>query len=104
MVHCPDKDKISRHKLEGGDHADLLALVDRMRERAARALEAAPSVVSCYEAVDTGSIPHSRPTPKASDLIDRAWCRFIRSLASHSPSNNAVGSPRRALRCLVCRG
>jgi transposase len=49
-VHCPDKDKISRHKLEGGDHAGLVALVDRMRERAARALEAAPSVVSCYEA------------------------------------------------------
>ena len=34
-VHCPDKDKISRHKLEGGDHAGLLALIDRMRERAA---------------------------------------------------------------------
>ena len=32
-LHSPDKDKISRHKLEGGDHAELLALVDRVRER-----------------------------------------------------------------------
>jgi transposase len=49
-MHCPDKDKISRHKLDGGDHAGLLALIDRMRERAVRTLGAAPSVVSCYEA------------------------------------------------------
>ena len=34
-LHCPDKDKISRHRLEGGDHAGLLALIDRMRDRAA---------------------------------------------------------------------
>ena len=49
-MHCPDKDKISRHKLEGGDHAGLLALIARLRERAARALAAVPAVVSCYEA------------------------------------------------------
>src|SRR5204862_6665182 len=49
-LHCPDRDKISRHKLEGGDHAGLLALVDRMRERAARALGGVPAAVSCYEA------------------------------------------------------
>jgi transposase len=49
-MHCPDKDKISRHKLEGGDHAGLLALFDRMRERVARALGAVPAIVSCYEA------------------------------------------------------
>jgi transposase len=49
-MHCPDKDKISRHKLEGGDHAGLLTLIERMRERAARTLGAVPVVVSCYEA------------------------------------------------------
>jgi transposase len=49
-LHSPDKDKMSRHKLEGGDHAELLALVGRVRERAARALGAVPAVVSCYEA------------------------------------------------------
>jgi transposase len=49
-LHCPDKDKISRHKLEGGDHAGLLTLIERMRERAARTLGAVPAVVSCYEA------------------------------------------------------
>lgn len=59
-VHCPDKDKISRHKLESGDHAGLLALIDRMRERAARALEASPSLASCYEAGYDGFWLHRR--------------------------------------------
>lgn len=49
-IHSPDKDKISRHKVEGGDHANLLALIDRVRDRATRALGAVPAVVSCYEA------------------------------------------------------
>ena len=49
-MHCPDKDKISHHKLEGGDHAGLLTLIERMRERAARTLGAVPAAVSCYEA------------------------------------------------------
>src|SRR5438045_8261363 len=49
-MHCPDRDKISHHRLEGGDHAGLLALVDRMGERATRALGVTPAVVTCYEA------------------------------------------------------
>jgi transposase len=49
-LHSPDQDKISHHKLEGGDHAGLLALIDRVRGRAARALGGVPAVVSCYEA------------------------------------------------------
>jgi transposase len=49
-IHSPDRDRISRHKLEGGDHAGLLALINRVRERATRALGAVPAVVSCYEA------------------------------------------------------
>lgn len=49
-LHSPDKDKISRHKVQGGDHAELRALIDRTRDRAARALGAIPAVVSCYEA------------------------------------------------------
>ena len=36
-LHSPDKGKLSRHKLEGGDHVELLALISRVRERAARA-------------------------------------------------------------------
>ena len=28
-IHSPDKDRIPRHKLEGGDHAGLLALIER---------------------------------------------------------------------------
>jgi transposase len=49
-VHSPDKDKISRHKVQGGDHAGLLALIGRVRDRATRALGAVPAVMSCYEA------------------------------------------------------
>ena len=49
-IHSPDKDKISRHKVGSGDHANLLALINRVRDRATRALGAVPAVVSCYEA------------------------------------------------------
>lgn len=59
-LHCPDKDKISRHKLEGGDHAGLLALIGRVRERAAQALGGVPAVASCYEAGYDGFWLHRR--------------------------------------------
>ncbi len=49
-LHSPGRDRISRHKLEGGDHAGLLALIDRERERASRTAGGAPAVASCYEA------------------------------------------------------
>jgi transposase len=49
-LHSPDRDRISRHKLEGGDHAGLLALIERVQARAAGKLGAAAKVVSCYEA------------------------------------------------------
>jgi transposase len=46
----PDRERISRHRLEGGDHAGLLSLIERVRSRAAAALGSAPRVASCYEA------------------------------------------------------
>jgi len=49
-LHSPDRDRISRHKLEGGDHAGLLALLESVRTRAAGKLGTAPKVVTCYEA------------------------------------------------------
>ena len=49
-LHSPDRDRMSRHKLEGGDHAGLLALIESIRARAALKLGSAPKVVSCYEA------------------------------------------------------
>ena len=49
-LHSPDRDRISRHKLEGGDAAGLLALIEKARARAAEKLGSAPRVVSCYEA------------------------------------------------------
>jgi transposase len=49
-MHSPDRDRISHVKLTGGDHGGLLALIKRVRERAARALGYEPPVVTCYEA------------------------------------------------------
>jgi transposase len=49
-IHSPDRDRLSRHKLEGGDHAGMLALVEKVRARAALKLGSQPAVVSCYEA------------------------------------------------------
>jgi transposase len=49
-LHSPDRDRISRHKLEGGDHVGLVALIESIRARAALKLGSAPKVVSCYEA------------------------------------------------------
>jgi len=49
-LHSPDRERMSRHQLEGGDHVELLALISRVRERAARALGGVPAVASCYEA------------------------------------------------------
>jgi transposase len=49
-LHSPDRDRISRHKLEGGDHAGLLAFIESIRTRAAHKLGSAPKVASCYEA------------------------------------------------------
>jgi transposase len=46
-IHSPERHKMSRHRVTGGDHAGLLTLIGRVRERATRA---APAVVSCYEA------------------------------------------------------
>jgi transposase len=49
-LHSPDRDRMSRHKLEGGDHEGLLELIERTRRRAAEKLGSVPRVVSCYEA------------------------------------------------------
>jgi transposase len=49
-MHSPDRDRISRHKLAGGDHAGLLSLIERVRERTGRALGSVAAVTSCYEA------------------------------------------------------
>lgn len=38
-LHSPDRDRISRHKLEGGDHVGLLALIEKVKARAAEKLK-----------------------------------------------------------------
>jgi transposase len=49
-VHSPDRDRISRHSVAGGDHAGLLALIAKARARATQKHGSEPRVVSCYEA------------------------------------------------------
>ncbi|MGP8177022.1 MAG: IS110 family transposase [Steroidobacteraceae bacterium] len=49
-LHSPERDRLSRHRVKGGAHGELLALIDRVRGRAARAMGGVPAVVSCYEA------------------------------------------------------
>lgn len=49
-VHSPDLGRMSRYKVEGGDHAGLLALIAKIRARVAQKLGSEPRVVSCYEA------------------------------------------------------
>jgi transposase len=62
VVHSPERDRMSRHKLAGGDHAGLLALIEGIRSRAWRALGSVPHVVSCYEAGYDGFWLHRRLT------------------------------------------
>lgn len=49
-IHSPAADKISQHRLAGGDAAALLALIERKRGEAAAALSRPVCVMSCYEA------------------------------------------------------
>jgi transposase len=49
-LHSPDRDRISRHTLEGGDHAGLLALIGKVRSRAEQKSGSPLRIASCYEA------------------------------------------------------
>jgi transposase len=49
-LHSPDRNRMSRHSLASGDHAGLLALIGRERDRVSRTTGGIPAVVSCYEA------------------------------------------------------
>src|SRR5215813_8193041 len=60
VMHSADRSRLSRHKLESGDAAGLLGLIENVRARAGRALGSAPAVVSCYEAGYDGFWLHRR--------------------------------------------
>jgi len=59
-LHSPDRERMSRHKIDGGDHGELLALIERIRARVAEKLGSVPRVVSCYEAGYDGFWLHRR--------------------------------------------
>src|SRR5262245_43564230 len=83
VVRSPERDRISRHKLEGGNDAGLLALIEVVRARAARALGSVPAVVSCYEAGYDGFWLHRR-------LVAAGITNFV-----FDPSSIAVEQRRR---------
>jgi transposase len=59
-MHSPDKDRFSRHKLDGGDDVGLLRLIERISLRAEQSLSSPMRVVSCYEAGYDGFWLHRR--------------------------------------------
>jgi transposase len=50
VLHSPMADKISQHRLQGGDTDGLLALIDGKRGQAQAALACPVRVMSCCEA------------------------------------------------------
>ena len=79
-LHSPIADKISLHRIDGGDTGKLLALIEKKREQAARRLGRTVRIVSCYEAGRDGFWLHrfllrrgidNRVLDSASILVDR---------------------------------
>ena len=79
-LNSPIADKISEHRIDGGDTAKLLALIEAKRLRAERQLGLPVRVMCCYEAGHDGFwlhrflIAHSidnRVLDSASILVDR---------------------------------
>lgn len=101
-VVTPCSDKVSVYTLPAGDGAGVVALIERERARAARALDGPVEVVSCYEAgydgfwlhrlldahgitnhvLDPASLPVDRRARRAkTDRIDLST--MLRALAAH---------------------
>jgi transposase len=79
-LHSPAADKISLHRLAGGDTQGLLSLIARKRDQAQAALARPVHVMSCYEAGYDGFWLHrlletygidNRVLDAASILVDR---------------------------------
>jgi transposase len=79
-LHSPAADKVSLHRLAGGEAQDLLALIERKRDQAQAALACPVQVMSCYEAGYDGFWLHrllcasgidNRVLDAASILVDR---------------------------------
>jgi transposase len=115
-VHSPLADKISLHRLAGGDSSGLLALIARLRARLERAHGRPVTVVSCYEAgydgfwlhrllaahgvrnhvLDPASLQVNRRARRAkTDRIDAA--SLLRALIAHLRGEPRVVSVVRVL-------
>ena len=79
-LHSPAADKISLHRLAGGDTQGLLTLIERKRDQAQTALARPVHVMACYESDYDGFWLHrllcasgidNRVLDAASILVDR---------------------------------
>ncbi len=79
-LHSPTADKVSLHRLAGGDVQELLTLIERKRDQAQATLARPVHVMSCYEAGYDGFWLHRllcssgidhRVLDAASILVDR---------------------------------
>ena len=94
-MHSPDKDRFSRHKLDGGDDVGLLSLIERVRGRAAQALGAVPPVARIAH-VPTPDHADARRTPRErARLITEQTAHTNRSNALLRLQGMAAGNPRR---------
>jgi transposase len=80
-IHSPAADKISQHRLAGGDATAFLSLIERKRSEAEAALSQPVRVMSCYEAGYDGFwlhrllSGHGLDNQVASILVDRRFRR-----------------------------
>ena len=86
-LHSPDRDRISRRTLEGGDDAGLLALLEGVRPRVVGKLGTVPRVVTCYEAGYDGFWLHR--------LLTAAGITNLVSIPRALRWNSGRGGPRR---------
>ena len=93
-MHSPDRNRISRYKVTGGDHAGLLALIAQVRGRVMRALGYEPPVVSFYEAGYDGFWLHRLLT--AAGLPTMCWTRPALRSSSGRDGRRPTGSMARS--------
>ena len=105
-LHSPAADKISLHRLAGGDTQGLLTLIERKRDQAQAALARSVHVMSCYEAGYDGFWLHrllcasgidNRVLDAASILVDRRSRRAktdrLNAATARLISTSSAGDP-----------
>src|SRR5215217_7478014 len=110
-MHSPIADKISQHRLEGGDTEGLLALITRKRAQAAEKLGRPVRVACCFEAGYDGFWLHRWPCARGVEnrVLDAASLLVERRARRAKTDRLDAAGPLRTLMALergearVCR-